>query len=70
MSRKARVAYSLLTVSVRWKDLENVYRTKWGVKAVPHLIRYQRVEGEVRATGQLVENEVNNDIKLLDFVSR
>ena len=60
----------MLTVRVRWKDLDNVYRTKWGVKAVPQLVRYQRVEGEVRTTGQLVENEVNDDTKLLDFVTR
>ncbi|KAJ4407887.1 hypothetical protein N0V91_003552 [Didymella pomorum] len=53
-----------------WKDLGNVYRTKWGVKAVPQLVRYQRVEGEVRTTGQLVENEVNDDTRLLDFVTR
>ena len=41
----------------RWKDQGNVYRTKWSVKAVPQLVRYQRVDGEIRATGQLVEDE-------------
>ena len=34
-----------------------MYRTKWSVKAVPQLVRYQRVDGEIRATGQLVEDE-------------
>ncbi|KAJ8115377.1 hypothetical protein OPT61_g2973 [Boeremia exigua] len=52
-----------------WKDLENVYRTKWDVKALPQLVRFQRVGGEVRETGRLVENEVNDDAKLLDFVT-
>ena len=70
MSLNVGLTRSLLTVRVRWKDLDNVYRTKWGVKAVPQLVRYQRVEGEVRTTGQLVENEVNDDTKLLDFVTR
>lgn len=70
MSLNAGLARSLLIVRTRWKDLGNVYRTKWGVKAVPQLVRYQRVEGEVRTTGQLVENEVNDDTRLLDFVTR
>ncbi|KAJ4983984.1 hypothetical protein SVAN01_10539 [Stagonosporopsis vannaccii] len=52
-----------------WKDLENVYRKKWDVKAVPQLVRYQRIDGEVKATGKLVENEVNDDMKLQGFVA-
>ncbi|KAJ4371873.1 hypothetical protein N0V86_008427 [Didymella sp. IMI 355093] len=52
-----------------WKDLGNVYRTKWEVKAVPQLVRYERVDGEIKATGKLVENEVNDDEKLAEFVS-
>ncbi|KAF1925900.1 uncharacterized protein M421DRAFT_423186 [Didymella exigua CBS 183.55] len=52
-----------------WKDLGNVYRTKWEVKAVPQLVRYQRVDGEIRATGKLVEDEVNDDKKLGEFVN-
>lgn len=53
----------------RWKDLENVYRKKWDVKAVPQLVRYQRVGGVVKETGRLVENEVNDDAKLQKFVA-
>lgn len=34
-----------------------MYRTKWSVNAVPQLVRYQRVDGEVKATGRLVEDE-------------
>ena len=34
-----------------------MYRTKWGVKAVPQLVRYQPVDGGIKATGQLVEDE-------------
>ena len=58
----------LLTRQSRWKDPENVYRKQWGVKALPQLVRYQRVGGEVKATGELVENEVNDDEKLAKFV--
>lgn len=58
-----------LTVWNRWKDLGNMYRTKWEVKAVPQLVRYQWVDGEIRATEKLVESEVNDDKKLLEFVS-
>lgn len=45
-----------------------MYRKQWGVKALPQLVRYQRVGGEVKATGELVENEVNDDEKLAKFV--
>ncbi|KAF2624591.1 hypothetical protein BU25DRAFT_155932 [Macroventuria anomochaeta] len=63
------VAYVHVGQKPEWKDMENVYRKKWDVKAVPQLVRYQRVDGEVKATGKLVENEVNDDGKLLAFVS-
>lgn len=49
--------------------MDNVYRTRWAVKAVPQLVRYQEVDGEVRATGTLVENDVNDDKKLSEFIS-
>jgi hypothetical protein len=45
-----------------------VYRTKWSVKAVPQLVRYQWVDGEIKATGQLVENDVLDEEKLAAFV--
>lgn len=54
---------------VRWRDLGNVYRKHWDVRAVPQLVRYQRVEGEVKAVGRLVEGEIIDEVKLLDFVS-
>lgn len=46
-----------------------MYRTKWEVKALPQLVRYEKIDGEVRATGKLVENEVNDETKLAEFVS-
>jgi hypothetical protein len=52
----------------RWKVPDNVYRKDWGLKAIPTLIRYQRVNGEVTATGRLVETEVSDEEKLLRFV--
>ncbi|OSS47243.1 hypothetical protein B5807_09805 [Epicoccum nigrum] len=65
-------AHTLLYVHVgqkpEWKDQGNVYRTKWSVKAVPQLVRYQWVDGEIKATGQLVENDVLDEEKLAAFV--
>lgn len=46
-----------------------MYRKKWDVEAVPQLVRYQRIGGEVKATGTLVENEVNDDAKLQGFLA-
>jgi hypothetical protein len=54
----------------RWKALDNVYRKVWGVNAIPTLIRYQRVDGEVTETGRLVEAEVIDEKKFLSFVSK
>ncbi|KAJ4331020.1 hypothetical protein N0V95_009959 [Ascochyta clinopodiicola] len=43
--------------------------TQWDVKAVPQLVRYQRVDGEVKETGRLVEAEVVDEKKFLGLVS-
>jgi hypothetical protein len=64
---RVRALRHLLT-AVRWKVPDNVYRKDWGLKAIPTLIRYQRVNGEVTATGQLVETEVSDEGKLVRFV--
>ncbi len=52
----------------RWKDLGNVYRTKWNVNAIPALVRYQRIDGEVKETGGLSEGELLDQKKLKDLV--
>ncbi|KAF9697601.1 hypothetical protein EKO04_004274 [Ascochyta lentis] len=64
-----KLAYVHVGQRPEWKDLENVYRTKWDVKAVPQLVRYQRVDEEVKETGRLVEAEVIDEKKLLTLVS-
>ncbi|KZM24145.1 uncharacterized protein EKO05_0010799 [Ascochyta rabiei] len=64
-----KLAYVHVGQRPEWKDLGNVYRTKWHVKAVPQLVRYQRVDGEVKETGRLVEAEVVDENKLLGLVS-
>jgi hypothetical protein len=52
----------------RWKDMSNVHRTRWNVNAVPTLVRYQRVDGEVKETGRLVEGELLDQKKLKELV--
>ena len=52
---------------LRWRNVKNVCRTKWNVKAVPTLVRYQRVEGNVKETGRLVEGELLDQEKLKIF---
>jgi hypothetical protein len=52
----------------RWRDPKNVYRNNWNVHNVPTLVRYQRVDGEVKETGRLVEGEILDEKKLHDFI--
>jgi hypothetical protein len=46
-----------------------VHRTKWNVNAVPTLVRYQRIDGEVKETGRLVEGELLDQKKLKELVA-
>ena len=61
---------SLLTSIARWRDPNNKYRKEWGINAVPTLICYQRNNGKVEATGQLVEGELVDNAKLLSFAAQ
>ncbi|CAG7938606.1 unnamed protein product [Penicillium nalgiovense] len=51
-----------------WNNPQNVYRTTWATKNIPALVRYEKVNGEVTETGRLVEGEILNNQKLLDFI--
>ncbi|OLN97158.1 Thioredoxin domain-containing protein C21C3.12c [Colletotrichum chlorophyti] len=53
-----------------WKVPTNVYRTKWNINNVPTLVRYERVDGEVRETGRLVEGEILDEQRLKEFVGQ
>ncbi|KAJ5901477.1 thioredoxin reductase [Penicillium taxi] len=52
----------------RWRVSTNVYRTKWNVHNVPTLVRYQRIDGQVKETGRLVEREILDSKKLKDLI--
>ncbi|SPN98659.1 related to Thioredoxin domain-containing protein C21C3.12c [Cephalotrichum gorgonifer] len=41
-----------------WKKPTHVVRTKWNVHGVPTVARYERVDGEIKETGRLVEHEI------------
>jgi hypothetical protein len=45
-----------------------VYRKTWGLKGVPTLVQYQRVEGEVKETGRLTDPELFDEAKIRAFV--
>ncbi|KXJ94971.1 hypothetical protein Micbo1qcDRAFT_200428 [Microdochium bolleyi] len=51
-----------------WKDPSNIYRTKWDLHYVPTVVRYERVDGEIKETGRVVEGEVIVDGKLQALV--
>lgn len=53
----------------RWKVLDNVFRMKWEIKAIPTMIRYRRVDGRVKEMGRLVEGELVDEKKYDEFVS-
>ncbi|KAJ5533582.1 hypothetical protein N7494_010134 [Penicillium frequentans] len=52
-----------------WRDPKNVYRTNWNVHNVPALVRFERVDGEVSATGKLIEGEILDKAKLCAFLA-
>ncbi|OQE44168.1 hypothetical protein PENCOP_c002G06740 [Penicillium coprophilum] len=52
-----------------WNNPQNVYRTTWGTRNIPALVRYQQVNGEVTETGRLVEGEILNKQRLLAFIA-
>ncbi|KAF7715631.1 Uncharacterized protein PECH_002472 [Penicillium ucsense] len=52
-----------------WKDSKNVYRTQWGINNIPALVRYQRVDGEVKETKRLIEGEILDKAKVQAFLA-
>jgi hypothetical protein len=53
----------------RWKDLSNNFRTQWKLSAVPSLVRFEAVDGEVKEVGRLVEGEILDRVRLGKFIS-
>ncbi|KAL4734931.1 hypothetical protein BDV11DRAFT_44270 [Aspergillus similis] len=62
------VAFVEVGQKLEWRDLSNVYRTKWNVNNVPTLVRFENVNGTVKETGRLVEGEIIDRKKLGEFV--
>ncbi|KAL4784167.1 DUF953 domain protein [Aspergillus varians] len=52
-----------------WKELSNVYRTKWNVHNVPTLVRFERIDTAVKEVGRLVEVEILDRKKLRSLVT-
>ncbi|KAJ5936884.1 hypothetical protein N7466_003334 [Penicillium verhagenii] len=52
-----------------WRDPKNVYRADWNIHNVPALVRFERVDGEVKATGKLIEGEILDQAKLGAFLA-
>ncbi|CBF78296.1 hypothetical protein AN8630.2 [Aspergillus nidulans FGSC A4] len=62
------VAFVEVGQKPEWRDLSNVYRTKWNVNNVPTLVRFENVNGTVNETGRLVEGDILDRKKLGEFV--
>lgn len=56
--------------AIRWRIPTNVFRTTWSIHNVPTLVRYQRVDGDVKETGRLVEGEILVEQRLKHLLSR
>ncbi|KAH7324185.1 hypothetical protein B0I35DRAFT_406022 [Stachybotrys elegans] len=41
-----------------WRNPANPFRTTWNVQNIPTLVRFQRIGGEIKETGRLVESEI------------
>jgi hypothetical protein len=57
-------------MKIRWRDPSNVFRTKWNVNNVPTLVRYERVDGKVKETGRLTENEILDGQQLQALINK
>jgi hypothetical protein len=57
-----------LILATSFKAADSTYRTKWTIHFVPTLIRFERVGGELKETGRLVEGEVLDEKKFRDLV--
>jgi len=58
----------LISKCRRWKKLDNHFRVDWDVHNVPVLVRYQRVDGKVKETGRLIEDEILDGKRLHELV--
>ncbi|KUL83495.1 hypothetical protein ZTR_10788 [Talaromyces verruculosus] len=52
-----------------WRDPKNVYRTNWNVHSTPTLVRYERVDGQVKEVGRLEEAEILDSKRLKDLIT-
>ncbi|KAJ5701436.1 hypothetical protein N7488_008984 [Penicillium malachiteum] len=52
-----------------WRDPKNVYRENWNIQNVPALVRFERVDNEISATGKLIEGEILDKAKLESFLA-
>ncbi|EED19647.1 hypothetical protein TSTA_029240 [Talaromyces stipitatus ATCC 10500] len=64
-----RVAFIEVGHRPEWRDTTNVYRTKWNVRNLPTLARYERVDGKVKEVGRLVEGEILDSKRLKEFIN-
>ncbi|KAJ0413269.1 hypothetical protein BJY00DRAFT_297126 [Aspergillus carlsbadensis] len=62
------VAFAEVGQKVEWRDPSNVFRTKWKLSAVPSLVRFEAVDGEVKEVGRLVEAEILDRGRLGKFI--
>ncbi|KAL4924620.1 uncharacterized protein BDV17DRAFT_274142 [Aspergillus undulatus] len=51
-----------------WREPSNVYRTTWKLTSIPTLVRFERVDGQVKEVGRLVEGEILDRARLNAFV--
>lgn len=51
----------------RWKKADNIFRTKWDLKAIPTLVKYTRT-GEGVSQNQVVEKDILNEGNLKALV--
>ncbi|KAL3454243.1 hypothetical protein BJX65DRAFT_263049 [Aspergillus insuetus] len=63
------VAFVEVGQKPEWKDLSNNFRTKWKLSAVPSLVRFETVDGEVKEVGRIVEGEILDRARLGKFIS-
>ncbi|KAF2710854.1 hypothetical protein K504DRAFT_429208 [Pleomassaria siparia CBS 279.74] len=62
------VHYVYVGQRTEYKSPDNVYRKNWNINFVPTLARYERVDGEVKETGHLIEGELLDKKRISDLL--
>ncbi|KAH8732227.1 hypothetical protein GQ44DRAFT_602528 [Phaeosphaeriaceae sp. PMI808] len=64
------VHYVHVGLKAEYKNPINQFRICWNINCVPALVRYERVGGEVKEVGRLVEGELLDEKRIYNLIGQ